>query len=119
MKKPSKNSLFTIPAASRPKKKEMKSTEITYFSFSVGAAASGNSCIVGLGNNGVVFVPAAVFPDEGKVALAKAVAQQVEGGAHEGHAFLPAEWVKKELAGLPERIQIVDNMMAVVRGLAR
>ncbi len=115
MKKASKTALNTIPASSRPKKAQMKATEITYFSFSPAGAASGNSCIVGLGKNGVVYVPAAVFPDEGRVALAKAVAQQVEGGVHEGHAFLPAEWVKNELAGLPERIQIVDNMAAAVR----
>lgn len=109
--------LSAIPAASRPKKSYQKATNITFFNFSAPGGPSGNSCIVGLGDNGQVFVPAAVFPDKGQSALPKAVAQGVAGGAHEGNAYLPADWVRNELSGLPDRIQIVDNMVKAIRSM--
>lgn len=113
-----KSPLSAIPTSSRPKKAHMKSTDITFYNFSVSGAATGNGCVVGLGANGVVFVPVAVFPDEGRDAIRRAVAEDVAGGNHDGHAFLPAEWVKAQLADFPDRIQIVDNMVSAIRNMS-
>lgn len=106
--------LNRIPEKSRPAPNLRSSTQITYYAFGEG----GQRCVVGIGTNGTVFVPAAVFPDGGLSALRKAVDEDVAGGTHDGHAFLPAPWALAELQAIPERCTIIRNMCQAVRKAA-
>lgn len=93
--------------------------DIQYLIF--GAPGSPQKCTVGLGSDGTVFVPAVMHPHGADGAFTQAGLDKIAIGQDKGCLFVPADWLRRQLAGAEHekaKIGVVDTMVRAVRAHA-
>jgi hypothetical protein len=102
----------------RLQRKSDKGTEdIDYLIF--GAPGTAQTCVLGKGRKtGTVFVPAVMHPLGADGAFTRAGLDKIAIGQDKGFLYVPADWLRKELAGDAQEAAkraVVDRMVEAVR----
>lgn len=103
-------------AARLKRQSERQSIDITYLIY--GSPGSGPRMILGKGSDNTVFLPAVLHPGGHDGALVKAGLDNVAVGENQGKLYVPADWLRKQMAGDPQashKIAIIDRMVAAVK----
>lgn len=96
-----------------------RSVDITYLIFA--SPDSNDKLILGKGSDGTVFLPTVMHPGGHDGAFVKAGLDNVAVGEHQGNMYVPADWLRNQMAGDPHagsKIAVIDRMVAAVKAHA-
>lgn len=96
-----------------------RSIDIDYLIF--GSPDSESRMILGKGADGTVFLPTVLHPGGHDGAFVKAGLDNIAVGEYQGNMYVPADWLRKQVAGDPQagtKIAVIDRMVAAVKAHA-
>lgn len=95
---------------------DRQAIDITYLIFCSPDSAS--RMVLGKGADGTVFLPSALHPAGPDGAFVKAGLDKIAVGEHQGNLYVPADWLRGQMAGdehASAKMAIIDRMVAAVK----